>query len=250
MRHRLCGHGLMDSQMRSGWRTALLMFAWLCVASPVHAQQRPQLAGNWKSNANAKVSFTIRGIGSRDNPLRRQLKTPFDGDELFIRYRLKYRTADLDAPPDGNGEFLVLWLDEIEGNDLATHSNSVPNIGLHLKDEANRFMVRFQSSQQSFGPKLIGDREYLIVSRLWKSKTGKASPFDRIDMWIDPKLDGLKKPQATASTKKGVKTIRWMGFSTGVKTELDDQITVRDISLAKSWNEILGVSAEPTIPVE
>ena len=54
-----------------------------------NAQQQLELSGAWKTNNEADVTFTVRGTAARNNPLRRELKAPFSGDELFVRFRLK-----------------------------------------------------------------------------------------------------------------------------------------------------------------
>lgn len=222
-------------------RIAFIIFsAWFGFEGRLlFAQNQPRLSNEWK--ADHSIGFTIKGTGSRSNPLRRKLATPFDGNELFVRYRLKYPSTNIDSPPDGNGEFLVLWLDDTEGEDRSTHSSGVPNIGIHVDGNENRFMTRFNSGQQKFGTKLTGDREILLVARLWKAKAGKDSPFNRLDLWVDPKSNELKKPHVQSSSSKAISIVRWLGFSTGAKTEPEDKIMVWDLAIAGSWNEILGL---------
>src|SRR5690606_33377527 len=97
----------------------------------------------WRQNGFAVARFEINGTEGRNNPLRRALQTPFAGEELFVRYRLRYDAATIDTPGEDEGEFFVLWLDESEGSDASTHSGGVPNVGLHVSGEENRFMVRY-----------------------------------------------------------------------------------------------------------
>ena len=40
--------------------------------------------------------------------------------------------------------------------------------------------------EQQFGQPLVGDRDYLIVGRLYKSGKGEHANFDRLEMWVDP----------------------------------------------------------------
>ena len=202
------------------------------------------LCGEWKRDGFATQRFSISGTGGRNNPLRRSLDPPFSGDELFVRMRLRYDAKSIDTPDDGNGEFFVLWMDEVEGAAGSSHANHVPNIGLHVQGDENRFMVRFQSSNQHFGPVLEGDREYLIVGRLWKSQAGESMPFDQLDLWVDPQNKDEFSPAASASSKESIATVRWIGFSTGIKTEIDDLIDVWDIEVAKTWREIMGLPAK------
>ena len=38
-----------------------------------------------------------------------------------------YRVLGLEFPEEADGEFFVLWLDQVEGGDSSTHSSGVPN---------------------------------------------------------------------------------------------------------------------------
>ena len=74
----------------------LALFAFivmqLCVVPGGRAAaDEPMLAGqSWKLNGLATPRFRIQGTETRNNPLRPQLTTPFSGDELFVRFRLRY----------------------------------------------------------------------------------------------------------------------------------------------------------------
>ena len=118
------------------------------------------LSNQWKRNGLASERFTINGTGSRNNPLRRSLKTPFDGSEFFVRFKLRYHANSLDSPPETSGEFFVLWLDQDEGNDGSPHAANIPNLGVHVQGDQNRFMIRYNSSNQKFGESIQGDRDY------------------------------------------------------------------------------------------
>jgi hypothetical protein len=108
-----------------------------------------ELHQNWTSNSLAETRYVITGTEARNNPLRRLLKKPFVGDELYVRYRLRYDAQTLDTPETDEGEFFVLWLDREEGSDSSTHSGNVPNIGLHVSDDQNHFMVRNSFSAEN-----------------------------------------------------------------------------------------------------
>ena len=207
----------------------------------------------WVRNGFAATRFEITGTGNRNNPLRRKLTAPFDGEELFVRYRLRYDAASIDSPDDGDGEFFVLWMDDEEGADESTHSGGVPNIGLHVADGENRFMVRYASGGEKFGPPLVGDREFLIVGRLWKSQPGAEQPFDRWDLWVDPAADAEFAPDSSVKNAKSISTVRWIGFSTGRKTEATDRIEVWDVDVAIDWRTILGLppksDAQENVPM-
>ncbi|QDT49031.1 Planctomycete cytochrome C [Symmachiella dynata] len=208
--------------------------------------QRPLCAADgllegsqWKRDGFAVARYEISGTGSRNNPLRRKLRAPFASDELFVRFRIQYDADSIDTPEEGNGEFFVLWLDSAEGSDTTTHSGGVPNLGLHVSQGENRFMVRYSSGGEKFGPALQGNREFLIVGRLWKSVSGYDEPFDRFDLWVDPNGDEEFKPSASTNSQKSITAVNWIGFSTGAKTEAGDRIEVWDVDLAATWESIL-----------
>ncbi|MBD3675862.1 MAG: DUF1553 domain-containing protein [Planctomycetaceae bacterium] len=202
------------------------------------ADEIPLQAG-WKTNGLAETRYVITGTESRNNPLRRQLETPFTGEELYLRYRIRYDAKTLDTPLQDEGEFFVFWLDEQEGTDGSTHSGNVPNIGIHVANDENHFMARYTSSREKHADVLEGDRDYLIVARLWKSKPGADQPFDQLNLWVDPVADDELSPDATISQKNAITTIAAVGFSTGAKTEYGDRIEVWDMGLSDSWREIL-----------
>lgn len=206
---------------------------------------------DWKRSDPASTSpfFVIEGTGERQNPLRRKLDAPFDSDVLFVRFQIRYDASSIDsakagAPQQGDGEFFVLWLDESEGAETSAHSGGVPNIGIHVDGkQENRFMVRYASQGEAFGPPLVGDRDFTIVARLAKSKAGKEAPFDELSLWVDPMPDDLTKPDAVARSEKALPAVSWIGFSTARKTEPGDRILVGDLRLATDWKGILGKAA-------
>src|SRR6056297_1506932 len=221
---------------------ALTLAATAAFDGPATAES-PFAGDRWRQNGFAIRRFEIGGTGGRNNPLRHPLQQPSSADELFVRYRLRYDAASIDTPENGNGEFFVLWLDESEGGDGSTHGD-VPNVGLHVSDGENRFMIRFNSRRESFGPAMEGDRDYRIVARLWKSDPGSDRPFDQLDLWVDPPADAENRPDA--STKGGSLTeVAWLGFSTGAKTEPADRIEVWDIDVATDWATINNLPPEP-----
>ena len=225
-------------------QTCLFAFS-LLLASGVSAED-VRLQNSWKKNAFVSEIWEINGTDSRNNPLRRQLESPFTGDELFVRYRIHYAAESLDTPADDEGEFFVLWLDQAEGNDGSTHSGNVPNVGLHVDGEQNRFMIRFSSASQKFAGEVTGRKERLLVARLWKSRPGAQLPFDQLDLWVDPSPEELRRPHVSAASPKAISVVNWIGFSTGAKTEVEDRIRVRDLALATSWNRIMGLPSETT----
>lgn len=211
----------------------------LCAAIAIGQEQA--FEGGWKKNASTSTVFEINGTDSRNNPLRRKLAEPLSDDEVFVRFRLRYEADSIDTPLTDEGEFFVFWLDEAEGDDRSTHSGGVPNIGVHVSGDTNRFMVRYAPQKEAHAAELVGDREFQVVARLWKSTSGESQPYDQLNLWLDPASDAEFKPHASVSSSTAIAKVAWIGFSTGQKTEFEDRIFVRDISLASSWREILNL---------
>ncbi|MEM7010980.1 MAG: PSD1 and planctomycete cytochrome C domain-containing protein [Verrucomicrobiota bacterium] len=210
--------------------------------------EEPLLDSAWKQNGFATPIFEINGTESRNNPIRRALRKPFTNDELYARFTIRYDAESIDTPAEDEGEFFVMWLDAAEGNDGSTHSGGIPNVGIHVSGDQNRFMARYSSGGEKFGPELVGDQDFQVVARLWKSKSGDSQPFDQLNLWVDPKPDAEFTPQATASIGKTISVVNWIGFSTGGKTEPEDRIFVSDIALSTSWCGILGLPPELETP--
>ena len=117
---------------------------------------------------------------------------------------MRYDAASIDALADGDGEFFVLWLDDIDGGDGATHNLNVPNIGIRVRESGpaegrkNLFMARIGDKNSDFSDvELTGDRTYMVVGRLSKSRPSLTGSFDQLSLWIDPKpSDALKAEKA------------------------------------------------------
>ena len=205
----------------------------------------------FSETGNTSVIHEFSGSGSRQNPFRQALATPFEGDTLFVRFWIRYGGTSIDVPPKGDGEFFVFWLDANDGGERATHSGGVPNLGIHVKEgKANHFMARFTSGQdsESFAVPLVGDRDTLLVGRLSKSMPGIDQPFDKLDLWVDPRPDELGAPHATSASKNGkVSRVNWIGFSTGGKTEPEDIIQVRDLLLTTRWESVFSKSSAQSV---
>ncbi|WP_147871213.1 PSD1 and planctomycete cytochrome C domain-containing protein [Stieleria maiorica] len=229
----------------------VIVFLGIALGQSDAADNPVDWSGDWTRSRSGGVSqwFEIHGTGGRNNPLRRQLNSPFDGDQLYVRFELRYDASSIDTPKNGNGEFLVLWLDEQDGGDTAGHNGGVPNIGLHVDGDANAFMARYTSSSQHFSDiQLQGDRVYTVLAKIARSQSGSGQPYDRLSVWIDPEITDAESPAITVASNKAIQSIRWIGFATGMKTEPDDRISVSDLSLATGWAEAFGLPA-PTAPV-
>lgn len=183
----------------------------------------------------------IGGTGGRNNPLRRQLNQVFTDDELFVGFRFLYEPAK--SPSANDPEFFVLWLDRTEGTDQAVHSAGVPNIGIHLADRGpsrgkNVFMVRFGASKTAWSRReLEPGKTYRVIARIAKQSTGERNAYSEIQLWVDPQSGEADQPLLALTDQVGIHQIRWVGFSTGVKTEREDRIRVDDLVLSRSWQD-------------
>ncbi|WP_417382568.1 PSD1 and planctomycete cytochrome C domain-containing protein [Gimesia sp.] len=187
----------------------------------------------------------IQGSVERNNPLRRELQETYQGQELFLRFRFRYAA---DQKSRDEGEFFVFWLDRYEGSDKAVHANHVPNIGVHIASSGPQkgkvvFMVRIGAQKTAWSSvELERDRDYLIVGRLSKPEKSLRAGFTRFELWVDPKPGDQEQPVATTVNPQSVNGVRWVGFATGYKTELEDQIYVSDLVLSRTWSDVLDVS--------
>ena len=237
--------------------TSLILGISLPAETPATTEPPP-----WKISAAGGVSqwFEIAGTGSRNNPVRRQLAQPVHGEELFVRFQFRYDAETIDTPADGNGEFFILWFDKQDGGDSAVHNGGIPNVGVHVDDDQNAFMARFDSSRQTFASKTLeGDREYTVLARLSKSTPGISEPFDQLAVWIDPTIADKESPDISTSenrSPKRINEVRWIGFATGGKTERDDRIAISDVVVSDDWLGAFGISLpeweqrEPEPPLE
>ncbi len=208
--------------------------------------------GGWQVSSQStaavdaqKGGVLIRGTGDRDNALRRELVTPFRDSEIFLRFRFRY------DPPEDNSEFFVLWLDRLEGSDRSTHAENVPNIGLHvattgpLKGKAV-FMVRIGPSHTAFSSvELTRGREYVLVGRLSKTDPTERADYDQFELWVNPKTEDRDQPDARIKHPNSVNVVRWIGFSTGRKTEPGDRIWIDDLVLSRSWDDVMEAAISP-----
>jgi len=230
----------------------LLAFSVIVFFQAATNAQTPQnfTIGNWKkTSSNASQFFVIQGNLNRQTPLQAPLEPAISQNSFFISYTLKYPAEHIDQPPESSGEFFILWLDDTEGNETSGHSNQTPNIGLHVdKNLKNKYMIRFSSTRQAFASELRGDQSTQLVAHISKSKPGIENPYDKIALWINPKVVQRDRPDTQLQVSNArVSTIRWLGFSTGVKTETTDRITVGDIQIAHSWEELFGIRMQTKV---
>ncbi|MEZ6130073.1 MAG: PSD1 and planctomycete cytochrome C domain-containing protein [Planctomycetaceae bacterium] len=199
--------------------------------------------------AQAKTGsvLEIKGTGARNNPLRRELKQAMTGPEIFLRFDLRY-SGEAVPPKTVDPEFMVLWLDRLDGGDRATHAANVPNIGLHVADRGplkgrNVFMIRIGPDRTAWSRvEVVPNHTYRVVGRLSKSKPGARAEFDRFDLWIDPNAGDQNSPHASLAGAQSLSMIQWLGFSTGLKTEAEDRIQIDSLLLTTSWEGVFRTS--------
>ena len=199
------------------------------------------LVGPWQKSGLAEERFVINGTGDRHNPLRRKVSLTDYSDEVYVRFKFRYEASTIDEPTMGNGEFFVMWFDSLEGSDSSPHANNIPNLGVHTDGNTNRFMVRFRSSQQVFAEPLVGGRDYLLVGCLAKSDPRSSKSYDQLELWIDPAAEQRNAPNAQTTIENSINKVNWVGFSTGMKTELEDEIVISDFRIGRTWAEIMDL---------
>ncbi len=254
LKQRRRGHAVFKERLSTGGLSGWCSFVIILFSFAGNIQSAAAdlvLNSDWVKSAilAPDAAFAINGTGDRNNPIRRQLARSFDGDQLFVRYQLRYAGESIDQPDGGDGEFFVLWLDQTEGTDRATHSGGVPNIGIHVANGKNSFMARLTAGAEKHTQvELKGDRDYTLIGRLRKTKAGPAEPFDALELWINPNAGDELKPHVAVSDRRGIREVRWIGFSTGRKTEPTDRILVSGVRLADSWRGILGLPESFPVP--
>ena len=196
-----------------------------------------------KTTETSRQDVLILGTGDRNNPLRRQLAETFTDEELFVGYRFLYEPDEI-AATQTDPEFFILWLDRTDGSDRAVHNSQVPNIGVHLADRGpsrskNVFMVRFGSQQTAWSHReLEPGKTYHVIARVSKEVPGERNDYSQLQLWVDPTAEDADQPLLTLNKQQGINQIRWAGFATGVKTEVEDRIRVGDLILSRSWDDV------------
>ncbi|QDT65127.1 PSD1 and planctomycete cytochrome C domain-containing protein [Calycomorphotria hydatis] len=208
-------------------------------------------AGPWKLSSDTPAiieeTVAIRGNGKRNNPLRRKLLQPFQGDSFFVAFQFRYELNHAEAPDEP--EFVVLWLDRLDGSDSSLHQN-VANIGVNLIDHGKQrgktlFMARTTPQKPGWTDiELVKGRNYHLVAQLTKSVTGPRNDYDQIKLWVNPAKDDYNAPAVTLNNQKNVNNIGWVGVATGLRTEAGDQIHVSNLVLSKSWSDVLSIAPD------
>lgn len=227
--------GLNGGKEGSGWNGG-----WII------SGQRPGLVVDGDGGDAREI--LIQGTTERNNPLRRELSESIRDPEFFVRFRFRY-------DPEGEGktddsEFFVMWLDRLDGGDRAVHGAGIPNIGIHVADQGPKkgkvvFIARIGSDRTTWSTvDLERGEDYQVVARLSKTDPDPRAAYDRIELWVDPKIEDRESPVATVVKKDSVNFVRWVGFATGRKTEKSDRIFVDDLALSRTWKDVLDVSAD------
>jgi hypothetical protein len=229
----------------AGWKTPPKSTQYLCDELLTYSARPDQTIG-------AGRSVAIHGIGNRNNPLRRELSEPFTGAELYARFLIRYDADSLDnAGPHGDGEFFVLWLDDLDGGDGAGHNPNIPNIGINVGPDAtgasagkNVFMARIGSENTAFSNvEVRGNQTYLIVLKLSKTQPDALGAYDRLALWVNPDLSGPQPPPVAEVRGRASNFIRWVGFATGKKTEPTDYLLIDELAVSERWNDIVPAPA-------
>ncbi len=256
------------------WNLGLYAFLF-CLSGSLWAAEEDRVAGDafdgsgsapgksgygwsapWKLSAVSPASIVdvegkgrdvlIKGTTERNNPMRRELAKPYRESELFVRFQFRY---DPESKGEDSSEFFVLWLDRLDGGDRATHGDHVPNIGVHVADQGPKkgkvvFIVRIGPSHTAWSKvELVRGRTYQVVARLKKSEDSERADYDQVALWVNPKPGDLDKPAASIKHPRSVSFVRWLGFSTGRKTERKDRIFVNDLVLSRTWEGVLDEAA-------
>ena len=81
--------------------TRVLIAGLPLVTAPIAAEDRllRRTADTAAQRSSVPVDFS--GPGRRSNPWRYRLPTAFTGDELFVRYRLRYDGRTIETPVEG-----------------------------------------------------------------------------------------------------------------------------------------------------
>jgi hypothetical protein len=112
-------------------------------------------------------------------------------------------------------------------------------------------MARIGAEHTSFSDvELAGNHTYLVVARLLKTQPGALSPYDRLELWIDPDPTAPMGEPAAVVHARGFNSIRWVGFSTGKKTEASDFVLIDEVALGERWEDVVpdGVASPKTSP--
>lgn len=208
--------------------------------------QRPALVVDGKESDSREI--LIQGTGERNNPLRRELNTSIRDPEMFVRFNFRY---DPEAESNADdSEFFVMWFDRVDGGDRAVHGAGIPNIGIHVADQGPKkgkvvFIARIGSDRTTWSTvDLKRGQTYQVVARLSKTDPDERAAFDRLELWVDPRSEDRDKPAASVVQKNGVNFIRWIGFATGRKTEVSDRISIDNLALSGSWDDVLDLTAD------
>ena len=204
-------------------------------------------AGAWSAVAATTVADpavdlvddrTASFAGNNDNAASRQLASPFSGDRLYIDFSVQVGSGSLAA-----NDFLGLWLDTIN---TGNHT-SRPNFGIKADGSGlNDVFVRTSGTGGNFVSdsnigSTVGATNH-IVALLSRALVGD---YTRFDVWLNPGINDLLTPHASATGATGISQVSFVGFRT-VNLDTGDAVLIDGLRLSTAWNEALGVP-EPAI---
>jgi len=201
------------------------------------------------NGGSTAAQFTGANDGStaeNNNPMRRELDTPFTGDDLYFRFMIQKTDSAMDS-----NDFVVMWVEDsgIGVND-DTHSTSSAFLGLRTEGLA---FARLHGSTLEEEVNVntggtLADTTFTLVGRIFRADPGAGDGFNRLQFWLNPDSLDINTPDGTI-TFPGANTsftsINAIGFRTGSFTELSDQFLVDGIVLGESFASVVPVP-EPT----
>ncbi|MCA8989167.1 MAG: PSD1 domain-containing protein, partial [Planctomycetaceae bacterium] len=93
-------------------------------------------------------------------------------------------------------------------------------------------------------------RDYFLVERLSKSVPTERADYNKFKLWVNPKPADREQPAASVNHPNSVNFVRWVGFSTGQKTEPGDQVWIDDLVLSRSWDDVMEAAISTKIATQ
>src|SRR5690606_6427129 len=86
---------------------------------------------------------------------------------------------------------------------------------------------------------LVGDQTYLLVAKLTKTRSGPLAAFDRLELWVNPSPEDRDRQPDVVAHGRSFNSVRWVGVSTGKKTEPVDFIEFDELILGEDWQDVM-----------
>lgn len=202
--------------------------------------------GSWTA-ATAVTGIASTSFGSGDHLLLdgdgnnyneaavRQLGTTLGDDEdgFYASMLFQYEGGTID-----NNDFAFVWF-----NNAATFSN----LGFGLKgNQATStasnpdLMARTALTTEVYQENLNDDGSptpYWLVIHVYKSVSGAANPFDRVDFWVNPAFGDSGTPEGTSSGTSGLTSLSYVGVRLA-NFDADDNVRLDNLTLASTWADL------------